>query len=163
MKLTVRIAIIIFTLTYFDLNLIGQSKDLFSQIKQDELISKENYRIFRIDTVENSDNLLKINSFDSNQQIVKIESLYNIKALGLKLKQVQLFDLRGNLILDLNDGIVPCYHIYSYDENNKLITEKIVFIGVEEKRIEYQYDNRGKLINKTEYENGVILNNKRNN
>lgn len=159
MKLTLRITIILFALIYFDLNLIGQSKDLPIQIKLDELTNKENGRIYRIDTIENSDNLLKINSFDTNNQIVKIESFYNIKVLGLKFKQVQVFDLRGNLILDLNDGIVPCYFIYSYNENNKLITERIVFIGIEEKRIEYQYDNKGTLINKIEYENGMILNN----
>ncbi|BDX39513.1 hypothetical protein CYCD_28680 [Tenuifilaceae bacterium CYCD] len=107
-------------------------------------------RASRIDTIEKSSNLIAIMGFDADNRVVRKESQFYSKELDLKWSQVELFNSKGNIVLEINEGIIPCRHSFEYDNQNRLIVEKFFAFGTEEKKIEYKYDNKGKLLEKVE-------------
>jgi len=150
MKHLSEILFVIFFAIAFQGKAQDMGKDTAAFNDSERVLKKEMSRVSRIDTVENSPKLITIMGYDSNNRVVRKESQFYSKETDLKWKQVELFDKSGNLILEINDGLVPCKHLFEYDKQNRLVKERFLFAGFEEKRVDYKYNDKGNLIEKVE-------------
>lgn len=136
-------------------------KDSVSFNVTERILIRETSRISRFDTVKNSTKLTIVMGYDLDNRIVRKESYFYSDVIDFKWKQVELFNIAGNLVLDIIYDEIPngisSRHSFEYDNQNRLIIERFIFVEFEERRIEYKYNKKGKLIKKMEYHNGVLF------